>query len=184
MNKEFLEVENKIKERLEYFNSELQKIRGGRASANTIEDIVVDYFGSKQPVKALGSIGSLDAQTLVVEPWDKNSAEAIATAITKSQNGLFAVVDGDRVRVPFPSLSQERREEFIRLVGNKTEEAKVQLRRLRDGEIKNLKKQEEAKEISKDYFLQSRDKLDEMFKKYAGQMEEKRAVKEKELSQI
>ena len=109
---EFPNVEKKLDEQIERIKNEFTKIRSGRAHAGVIEDITVDYFDVKQPLKALGSIGSLGPQTLIVEPWDKNALEVIAGAITKAQNGLQAVVDGDRVRVPFPPLSKERREEF------------------------------------------------------------------------
>jgi len=178
---EFPEIKKKLTEHLRRLEEELSKIRGGRANPALLEDIVVDLYESKQPIKALGSISVRDSQTIVIEPWDENSLEPIAKSITKSQNGLQAVVDGERVRVPFPPLSQERREEFIRFAAQKTEEMRIQLRRLRDNELKELKNQED---ISKDDFFRAKKKIDELFKEYSSKIDKLKENKEKELASI
>jgi len=179
-----MDLEQKLKEILNYFLEQLQEIRAGRAHAGVIENIMVDSYGTKQPVKALGSISLQDARTLIVDPWDKGSLEDIANAITKSQNGLNAVVDGDKIRVPFPSLSEERRTEFIRLADKKTEETKIKLRRLRDEEMKSLQRAEKDKEISKDELFRTKEKLEKTFKEYTEKIEEERTRKTKELSTL
>jgi len=181
---DFPDVEKKLKEQLARLEQELVKIRSDRAHANVVEDIIVEHYGTKQPIKALGTIGMLGPQVLIVEPWDKDALEAIAGAITKSQNGLTALVDGDRVRVPFPPLSQERRDEFVKFAAQIAEEARVQLRRTRDEERKELIEQERKKEISKDDLFRAKEKLDKLFKEYSDKIDEKKSAKEKELSTI
>lgn len=180
----FPELEQKLKQQIERLKDEFQKIRSGRAHAGVIENIIVDHYGTKQPVKALGTIGVLNAQTLTVEPWDKTALEPIAGAISKAQNGLSAVVEGERVRIPFPPLSQERREEFVKFATQKAEDAKIQIRRLRDEERKDLQKQEKNKDISKDEHFKAKESLDKICKEYFDKIDELRNGKEKELSEM
>lgn len=181
---DFPDLEKRLDEQIKRIKDEFTKIRSGRAHAGVIEDIMVDYFNSKQPIKSLGSIGSLGPQTLIVEPWDNNALEAIARAITKAQNGLQAVVDGDKVRIPFPSLSKERREEFIRFALQKAEEGKIVFRQIRDDELRELKRQEKDKEIGKDDFFRAKEKLEKIFKEYAEKIDKMKGDKEEELSTI
>jgi len=176
------EVENSIDLHISKLKEELAKIRTGRANASLIEDIQVDCYGTRQPVKALGSIRSLDPQTLVVEPWDKGSIEAIAGAISKAQNGLSAVPEGERVRIPFSPLSEERRNEFVRLAGQRAEETKISLRHLRDENMKALERAQKEGDISEDEKFRNKEKLEEIFKKASGNIDELKQKKEVELS--
>lgn len=175
-------VEIKIESLLHYLKEELSKIRTGRANSSIVEDIQVECYGSRQPIKALGTIRSLDPQTLVIEPWDKNSIEAIASAITKAQNGLSAVPEGERVRIPFPPLSEERRKEFIRLSSARAEDTKIALRKLRDETMKELERAEKAKEISEDEQFRQKERCELKFKDANATIENLKDQKEKELS--
>lgn len=180
----FPDVEKKLQKHIDYFKEELGKVRTGRANPAIVENIPVEQYGSKQPLKALGSISTLDAQTLVVEPWNKDTLEEIAAAISKSQAGVQAVVEGERIRIPFPSLSQERREEFVRHINKKAEEVKAQMRQLRDEEIKELKQQEKDSEIGEDMFHRTKEKLEKVFKDYFEKVDNMREKKEEELSAV
>lgn len=177
----FPEIEKKLEGVLRHLTEELARIRSGRVTPAIIEDISVDYYGVKQPVKALGTIGSLDAHTLVVEPWDKNALEPIASAITKSPQGVQGIVDGNRVRINFPPLSKERRDEFIRFAGKKAEETRVRLRQIRDDELKELKNDEKNGRIGKDDFFRAKEALEKLFKQYFDKIESLKEAKEKEL---
>ena len=178
------DVEKKIEGHMDYLKEELAKIRTGRANASIIEDLQVDCYGSKQPLKGLGTIRSLDPQTLVVEPWDKGAVQAIANAISKAQNGLNAVPEGERVRIPFPTLSEERRKEFIKFAAVKAEEVKIRLRQVRDETMKELEREEKAGTISEDEKFRQKEKFEELFKKNTKTIEEFKEAKEKELSTI
>lgn len=179
---EFPDVTKKLDVALQSLAEELAKIRSGRVTPALIEDIAVDYYGVKQPVKALGTIGLLDARTLTVEPWDRNFLEPIANAITKSPQGVQGVVDGNRVRIVFPPISKERREEFIRLASKKAEETRVRLRQIRDNELKELKSDEKNGKIGKDDFFRAKESLEKMFKDYFDKIDSLKEAKEKELS--
>ena len=179
---EFPEVTKKLEDAIKNLAEELSRIRSGRVTTALIEDISVDYYGARQPVKTLGTIGSLDARTLVVEPWDKNALEPIANAITKSPQGVQGIVDGNRVRINFPPLSKERRDEFIRFAGKKAEETRVRLRQVRDDELRELKKDEKNGKIGKDDFFRAKDRFEKMFKDYFDKIDSIKEAKEKELS--
>ena len=174
-------LEQKLKTALDHLGEELRKIRNGRPQAGMIEDILVEYYGTKTPLKGLGTIAVLDGQTLMVEPWDKNALEAIAGAIAKSGAGLQAVVTGDKVRVPFPPLSEERRREFIKIASKKVEEAKVRIRQIRDEEMKELNRREKDKEIGEDEKFRTKEKLEKLFKDHTDKIDQNLKKKEQEL---
>ena len=177
---EFEATKSKLELLIRHFDEEMAKIRTGRPHVSAIEDIAVDYYGTPTPVKALGSIRTLDVHTLVVDPWDKKALEPIANAISKSELGINALVESDRVRIPFPPLSEERREEFKRLAGKKAEEAKVQLRQIRDEEMKRV----ERAETSKDEKFRTKEKLEKLFKEHSTKIEGLLIKKQQELSQV
>jgi ribosome recycling factor len=181
---EFPEIDKKLSTALGSLDEEFRRIRTGRPQAGMIEDIAVDYYGTHTPIKGLGTISVLDAQTLMVEPWDKNALEAIAGAIEKSGTGLRAVVTGDRVRVPFPALSEERRREFIKLASKKAEETKVRVRQIRDEEMKELNRREKDKEIGEDEKFRTKEKLERIFKEHSDKIEQLLKKKEQELLSI
>jgi ribosome recycling factor len=99
-----------------FLKSELAQIRTGRASPALIENVMVDAYGSKMAMKEVGSISVLDSQNLVVSPWDKSLIQAVAKALRESELKINAVDESDRVRVPFPALTEERRKEFVKIV--------------------------------------------------------------------
>ena len=113
------EFKSKLKEVVGYLTNELLKIRSNRASPALVEDILVEYFGNKTPIKSMASISSLDARTLVIEPWDKNALEPIAKAIANASIGAQPIVDSKSVRLSLPQLTQERRQELAKLVSQK-----------------------------------------------------------------
>jgi len=162
---EFEATKSKLELLIRHFDEEMAKIRTGRPHVSAIEDIAVDYYGTPTPVKALGSIRTL---------------EPIANAISKSELGINALVESDRVRIPFPPLSEERREEFKRLAGKKAEEAKVQLRQIRDEEMKRV----ERAETSKDEKFRTKEKLEKLFKEHSTKIEGLLIKKQQELSQV
>ena len=178
---EFPDVDKKLAGAMGFLDEELRRIRSGRPQAALIEDVLVDYYGTKTPIKGLGTIAVLDAQTLIVEPWDKSALEAIAGAITKSGAGLQAVVTGEKVRVPFPALSEERRREFIKIASKKVEEAKVRIRQIRDEEMKELNRREKDKEIGEDEKFRTKEKLEKLFKDHTDKIDQNLKKKEQEL---
>lgn len=173
---EIQDFKNKLKEVLLFLTNELGKIRSNRASPSLVEDIQVECYGSRMPIKGLASISSLDSRTVVVEPWDKKAIDIIAKALSQAGIGAQPVVDGNSVRISLPPLTQERRQELIKLVSQKVEEAKIRSRRLRDEAIK-INSQEKSEDIK----FRKKEEIEKAMKENANQLEEIKAKKEKEL---
>ena len=169
---------------IEFFVSELNGLRTGRANAALVEDIPVEAYGSMMTVKGVGSILVPDSKTIMVEPWDKTLTKEIEKAIRNAPIGVNPVVDGSRVRVTLPSLTEEGRKELVKIVGKKAEEARISVRNVRE-EIKEIiVKMEKEKEISEDERFRLQEALETQVKgwneKIAGLAEEK----EKEIMTI
>ena len=157
-------------------SAELSKIRSNRATPALVEDILVDYFNNKTPIKGLASISSLDARTLVIEPWDKNALDLIAKAIGNASIGAQPIVDSKSVRISLPQLTQERRQELTKLVSQKMEEAKIRARRLRDEVVKSAQQ-----EKSEDIKFRKKEEIEKAMKENNQTLEELKSKKEKEL---
>lgn len=173
---EIPDFKNKLKEVSNFLSSELSKIRSGRATPALVEDILVDYFGAKTPIKGLAGISSLDARTLVIEPWDKNAVESIAKAIAGAGIGSQPIVNGNAIRVALPQLTEERRKELIKIVSQKMEEAKIRARRLRDEAVKDIQQ-----EKSEDIKFRKKEEIEKTMKENNQVLDELKNKKEKEL---
>src|SRR3989344_9619635 len=101
---------------LNFYKTDIASVRTGRATPALVEDVVVDAYGQKMAIKELASISVPEPRTIVIQPWDKGVLEAISTAIQKSSVGLAPIADGDMIRLNIPSLTEERRKEFIKLL--------------------------------------------------------------------
>lgn len=144
------ELELKIKENLEYLKSQFAAIRGGRPSPKLVEDIVVDYFGQKMPLKQLGSISVNPPREILISVWDKQAVATVAKAVESSNLNVSANTDGNLIRINLPPLSTERRQELIKIIKKETEEARIKIRHLRDEANKKISQQEEAGKINED----------------------------------
>lgn len=173
---EISDFKNKLKGAADFLAGDLAKIRSNRATPALVEDILVDYYGVKTPIKGLASISSPESRTVVVEPWDKSLVDAIAKAISQAGLGAQPVVDGGKVRISLPSLTEERRNELVKIVSQKVEEAKIRARRLRDEAVK-----ETQQEKSEDIKFRKKEEIEKAMKVNNQTLEELKAKKEREL---
>lgn len=178
------ELKNKLTKSLEFLKSELSQIRTGRASPSFLESITVDAYGSKMTIKELGSITSLDSQTLLVSPWDKGLVREIAKSITESDLKINAVVDGNNVRVPFPALTEERRKEFTKLASAKVEDAKNVMRGIRQDAMKEIDKSFADKLIGEDAKFTQKEEVDKIVKEFSEQADTAGEAKKQDLLKI
>lgn len=167
MNKS--EIKRQLNDSIEFFKSELSKIRTGRASSSLIEDITIEVYGSKMRLKELGSITVPEAQLIVVSPWDRSQIPAISKAINTSELNLNSSFDNERVRVPIPALSQERRAELAKIVSTKLEACKTTIRNLRNDVMKSIDKAFADKQISEDEKFQQKEEADKIIKEFTEQ---------------
>lgn len=154
-----MELENKIKEVLNYFKEQLAAIRGNKPTPKLVEDIMVDSYGSKMPIKQLASIAVVLPREIQITSWDKQNVQLIAKAIESSNLNIGANVDGNLIRINLPPLSQERREEIIKIAKKESEETRIKIRHLRDEANKETKQQEENKKITEDQKFKLKDKI-------------------------
>lgn len=175
------ELDKKIKEALEYFKNELAAIRGSRPTPKLVEDILADSYGQKMTIKQLASISILPPREIQISCWDKQSVQAIAKAIESSNLNMSVNIDGNLIRINMPPLSQERREEIIKVVKKESEETKIKIRHIRDETNKKIGNQEEKKEISEDQKFKLKEQVQ---KNIDATNKEIEAILEKKIKEI
>jgi ribosome recycling factor len=134
------EVESAMKKALDHFESELSKIRAGKASPNILEGIVVDYYGTPTSIGQVGNISIMDARTLTIQPWEKNMLQPIERAIIAANIGINPQNDGNIIRLFLPPLTEERRKELVKRSNGEGEHAKIAVRSIRRDAIEQIKK--------------------------------------------
>lgn len=178
------ELKNKLDKTLEYLKSEMSQIRTGRANPSLIEDVRVEAYGSNMTLKELGSISLLDSQTLVVSPWDRGLVGTIAKAIRNSDLNLNPVDDTDKIRIPVPSLTEERRKELAKVVSTKVEEAKNSMRSVRQDAMKDIEKDFADKAIGEDDKFRLKEEVEETVKDFVQQADDLGENKKEDLMKI
>jgi len=151
---------------IEHTKQDISVLRTGRATPAIVEDIQVEVYGTKQPLKAVASISVLDAKTLAIDPWDKSVVQAVETALRASDLGINPVNDGKMIRLPLPELSQERRRELIKVLHQKLEHARIAIRKIREEARGEIEKREKAKTITEDEKYKTYDEVEKMVKEY------------------
>jgi ribosome recycling factor len=178
------ELEPKIREALDHLETEFRSLHTGRASTAILEDVMVNYYGAKTPLKQLANISVADSGNLTIEPYDKSSLGEIEKAIKDSQMSLSVTNDGNFVRVALPPLSEERRRELTKVVRNKTEEVKVSIRQIREQIWDKIQAMVKAKELTEDDRFRGQTELNKKVEEANRKIEEKVKAKEGELLKI
>lgn len=179
----FIKEEN-FEKILDDFNEEIASVRTGRANPSLIEDVQVEAYGTNQPLQSLASVASEDAKTLLVEPYDENVTQAIETALHEADIGVNPVTDGNKIRLPLPDLTSERRKELINLLKEKAEQARIEIRNKRGEMKKKIEQAEENGELTEDQKYNKLDQLDEVVKDFNQQVEDKLEEKKEKIQQI
>lgn len=169
---------------LEHLKSEISSLRTGRATSAMIEDLEVDYYGTKTPLKAIAAIGNPDARTLTIQPWDKGAMQGIEKAIQSSPLGLNPVADRDMIRLSIPVLTEERRKDFTKLLGRMIEDARITVRKEREDSLRAIDVQFKAKEISEDGRFRQRNDIQKIVDEINKKIEDIATAKEKEIMAV
>ncbi len=168
---------------IKHLESELIKIRAGKASPIMLDGIYVDYYGTKSPLNQVANIAAPDPRTIIVQPWDKSMLEPIEKAIQASNLGFNPQNNGEILRIIVPPLSEERRKQLVKQVKNEGETAKIGIRNARrDGneELKKLKKDG----VAEDEIKEAEEKIQKITDQYIAKVDEILAAKEKEILTI
>jgi ribosome recycling factor len=177
-------IDEKMKNSIKLFRADLATIRTGHASPSLVEHIKVEYAGVPTPLNQIAGISAPEASLLVIQPWDKGCINDIVKAIQKSELGLNPNSDGALIRITIPPLSEERRQELIKVVHRHAEERRVAIRSLRHEAMNDLKTMEKDKEISQDELKRALDQLQKITDVFIGEVDKLSKSKEQELLQI
>lgn len=175
------DTENKMKKTVESVKREFTEVRTGRASPSLVEGVLVDYYGTKTPIKQLATISTPDARLIAIHPWDASIIGAVEKAILQANLGLTPNNDGKIIRISIPHLTDERREELGKIVKRVAENGRVSLRTARRDANENLKQLEKNKAIAEDDRFKSQDEVQKLIDKYIAQIDEILEAKEKEI---
>jgi ribosome recycling factor len=177
-------IEEKMRTSVGGLKKELATLRTGRAAPALIEHIKVDYAGVPTSLNQIAAISVPEASLLVIQPWDKGSIRSIEKAILKSDLGLNPSSDGNVIRISIPPLSEERRQELIRVVRKRAEERKIAVRNLRHEVVNELRDMEKNKEVSQDEHKRALDQLQKLTDTFIAQIEQMERDKETELLEV
>jgi ribosome recycling factor len=177
-------IEHKMRKSLEILQKELGTIRTGHASPSLIEHLRVDYAGVPTPLNQIASISAPEARLLVIQPWDRSSIDIIEKAVLKSDLGLNPASDGRVIRINVPPLTEERRQDLIKVVRRRVEEGRVAIRNLRREAMEELKTAEKNKDISQDENKRLQNQLQKLTDSFMSDIEEIAREKEVEVMQV
>jgi len=175
---------SKMKKAFEIFCQELASLRTGRANASMLDIIKVDVYGQMMPINQLATISTPDPRSINVQVWDQNNVSLIDVAIKKSDLGINPQIDGQLLRIPVPSLNEERRKELKKIMGNLAEKAKVSIRNIRRDANDKLKKDLKDKKIGEDEWKKYEKKIQNLTDSQISELEKKLKEKEKEIMTV
>ena len=175
---------SKMKKAVEVFVQDLSSLRTGRANVSMLDIIKVDVYGQNMSINQIATVTTPDARTVNVQVWDQNNVMPIDAAIKKSNLGINPKIDGQLLRIPIPSLNEERRAELKKLMGVLAEKAKVSVRNIRREANDVLKKDLKDKKISEDELKNSEKKIQNSTDNIVSEIEKKLEQKEKEVMTI
>lgn len=174
-------AEQKMHKSIEALKNDLGKVRTGRAHTGLLDHIMVDYYGNATPIPQIGSVSLMDARTLAVTPWEKKLLPAVEKAIRDSDLGLNPASDGDRVRVPMPALTEERRRDLIKVVRHEAENARVAVRNIRRDANNQMKDMLKKKEIPEDQERKGQDDVQKLTDRFIADIDKILQQKEADL---
>lgn len=168
---------------IDHVKEDLSQIRTGRATPELVEEIMINAYGTQSPVKNLASISVIDAKTINIQPWDKTILEEITKGVSSANLGFSPVMEGDRVLVKIPDLTEERRQEYVKIMKERIEDGRVAVRQVRQKFMQGVD-EERKSGLSEDQADMQRDEAEKVVKDANEQIENLKDQKEKELLTI
>lgn len=184
IEKLYSDTEERMKKALESFGRELASIRSGKATPALLDGIKVDYYETMTPLSQVANISVPDPRLLVIQPWEKRLIPEIVKAIHKSDLGLNPQPDANVVRLPIPTLTEERRKDMVKLVKKSAEDGKIAVRNIRRDANEALKKAERDKDISEDESRKAQEHVQEITDEHTELLEEMVKKKEEEVMEV
>lgn len=178
------ETESKMKKALEAARREFAPIRTGSAQSSLVENISVDCYDTTMPLKQVAAISAPEARLVIIRPWDPSTLGPIEKAILASEVGLTPTNDGKLIRISVPHLTEERREELIKVVRRIAEDGRVSIRSIRRDAIETLKEKEKDGSVTVDQRFKSQDKAQALTDRYISEIDRILADKEREIREV
>lgn len=178
------EAESKMNKSVEHFGAELTHIRTGRANPALIDKVMVAYYGTPTPLNQLAQISAPEPRLLVVQVYDKSQIGAVEKALRTSDQGLNPANDGQVIRVPIPPLTEERRKEYVKLVRQKAEEARVAIRNVRRDELHRIESMQKQGEVAEDEAKRAGARLQKITESEIEKVDGLAARKEREVMEV
>ena len=177
-------AEGKMGKAVEVLRDDLAGIRTGRASAALVNNVRVDYHGVPVPLNQVASISVPDARLVVIQPWERDILPSIEKAILKSDLGINPTNDGNVVRLAIPQLTEERRNELVKMVRRRVEDGKVAVRNVRREGVEKLRQLKDTKELSEDEQKRATNRLQQITDGFIGEIDQVAKGKESELMEF
>jgi len=181
-------IKNKTREKMEQtvsvFRKELGAVRTGRASLSLFDGMMVDYYGTPTPISQVASLSIPESRLIVIQPWEPKLIPEIEKAIQGSALGLTPANDGKIVRIPIPSLTEERRREIVKLVKKMAEDSKVAVRNIRRDSNEEIRKSGKDAAISEDEIKKSQDDIQKLTDQHIHKIDEILKKKEQEIMEV
>ncbi len=181
---EYKDFERRMKKTIEVLLEQFDSVRAGKANANVLNQISVDYYGTPTPIQQIASISTPDPRTLAIQPWDSSALKSIEKAILASELGINPTNDGRVIRLAFPQLTEERRKELVKQVRKYGEEGKVAVRNIRRDAMDKFKAMKKKSEITEDDMKNMEKDIQQLTDNYIKEVDDMTAKKEKELFAI
>lgn len=178
------ETKTKMKSTLSVFEQDLQGIRGGRASTGLVDRLEIDYYGQATELRQLANISTPEAMQILIRPYDTGAVKAIEKAIKEANIGVNPNVDGTSIRLNMPALTRERRQELVKVLHKRMEDARISIRNIRRGAIDDLRDFEKEKMISEDDLKRGEGEIQKLTDDFISKIDEVGKVKEKEITEI
>jgi ribosome recycling factor len=178
------QVKIKMDASLGAFDNNLKGLRVGRASANFLDPVQVEIYGSRQPITQVATISTPDARTISIQVWDRSTVKQVEKAIAESNLGLNPTTDGQIIRISIPPLSEERRKELVKVAAKYCEDAKIAIRNIRRDIMDGLKKLEKSSSLSEDEIRTCGEQVQKTTDEFIGKIDKNFSLKEKEILSI
>ena len=181
INELFSSTKERMNKVIDHYSSEISVIRTGRATTSMLDSIKIDYYGSPTPLNNISNISSPSPDLIIIQPFDPSSLEMIEKPIAISDLGMNPNNDGNLIRLNVPPLTEERRNELIKLVHKYIEDAKVAIRNIRRDANESFKKIEKNGDLSEDNLKRAIENIQELTNEYISKLEKIQEVKEKDI---
>ncbi len=185
MAKEIIaEAENNMRKTVDVVKKEFASLRAGRATPALLDKVMVNYYGTPTPINQMANVSAPEARLLVIQPWDKSTIPDIERAILKSDLGINPTSDGTVIRLAIPQLTQERRQELVKVIKKKAEEGRVAIRNVRRDANDSLKAREKKGELPEDELRRLQDEVQKLTDRFIKEIDQLTANKEQEIMQV